>query len=73
MSYIIFVVQLLAAVPELIRAYREIKKLLDDDQKEIAHQAIEDAKVDFICSHDAKRFKEDLRLIRKEISSVTRA
>lgn len=69
MAYFTIILQIIAAIPELIKVYREIKKLVDDTQKEDAKVAVKAAVSDFMVKGDAKQLKADIASIRAEMTT----
>lgn len=71
MSYIVILIQIVSAIPDLIRAYREIKKIADGE-KEGAKLAMREITAELKQTGDAKRFKENLLAFRSELSNLPR-
>jgi hypothetical protein len=71
MSYVFILIQIISAIPDLIRAYREIKKIADEE-KEGAKLAMREITTEFKQTGDAKRFKENLLSFRSELSNLPR-
>lgn len=72
MGYVWLAIQILTAVPDLIRAWREIKKLVDEDEKQSAKVAVGEITRELKTTGDAKKFKQNLVAFRAEIKSLPR-
>lgn len=73
MGYVWLAIQIITAIPDLIRAYREIKKLVDENEKDAAKEAVREITRELKVTGDAKRFKENLVAIRTEIKTSLHA